>query len=1030
MAPANCDLRWTFGLLSYPWQRPFRASEHSIALLLIPLVATSLLALDGALAATPSPLRQPSIAATDLSINIKGMLQYRPTKPIGTWMLTSVNGSSTSYTLPNQPVDALSGQEIAPGRSTSLTCVLPNALTTKCFNISNAAIYLAASPTSPANNVTLRVLVMVLSLSNSSECNSQGGANVTQVKDAFLGPNGYADFFESCSYSKMVFDRQMLMVASTVIPCSTAIVNCNVDAIATAAKLQLLSDIQVASYSHFVYVLPNNLVTKCGWGGLGELPGTQSWFLPDTQGIFSKGTVMQEILHNFGLYHGWKDGVEYDDSSTAMGFGGSCPSAPELWRLGWATPLVLLNSSSFPLAIYEKFILPATYVGPTGVMVKIQPDWLGNQAYTKNMYLALRAKAAGDRDLLDQFNGKLNIHELNRFFDNRFLPGGDPKVSLTGALDPGSSITRFDYKLHLLVGVFDKTTSTIILTVCRFVTGPNECIFPSSPLSPMPPSPWSPPPSPPNPPSPRPTFPKSPPPSPLNPPRPRPLSPKIPLPSPPNPASPRPPSPQSLLLSSPPNPPRPRPRSPPSPFSPPKPHAIELGSSFTEFAGPNVGSNKSFRDPQAMAIWVNAGASSGASTLIAATFTTTITIAGQATQGPPKPLYLDIMVDDIAHVFVNGANITTVKWGWRWSGDYTNRPIKINLPVGTSTLSLRVQNTGGPARVAAYLSSSDGNTVLTRTNSMWTYTIDAQDAPYAIELGSSFTEFAGPNVGYTKSFRDPQAMAIWVNAGASSDASTLIAATFTTTITIAGQATQALLDIMVDDIAHVFVNGANITTVKWGWRWSGDYTNRPIKINLPVGTSTLSLRVQNTGGPARVAAYLSSSDGNTVLTRTNSMWTYTIDAQDAPCAIELGSSFTEFAGPNVGSNKSFRDPQAMAIWVNAGASSYASTVTAATFTTTITIAGQATQALLDIMVDDIADVFINGANITTVKWGWRWSGDYTNRPIKINLPVGTSTLSLRVQNTGGPARVAAYLSSSDGNTVLTRTNSAWTYTVG
>ncbi|GLI65841.1 hypothetical protein VaNZ11_009471, partial [Volvox africanus] len=110
---------------------------------------------------------------------------------------------------------------------------------------------------------------------------------------------------------------------------------------------------------------------------------------------------------NFGMYHGYgmRD-VEYGDFSTAMGRGNSCPSAPELWRLHWVTPLVQLNSSSgqsFPLATYTNFTLPATYLGPEGVMIKIQPDWLGRD-YTKNLYLALRVRAAGDRDLLEEFN--------------------------------------------------------------------------------------------------------------------------------------------------------------------------------------------------------------------------------------------------------------------------------------------------------------------------------------------------------------------------------------------------------------------------------------------------------------------------------------------------------------------------------------------------------------------------------------------------------------------------------------------------
>ncbi|GIL61676.1 hypothetical protein Vafri_15984 [Volvox africanus] len=598
MAPANCHSWWTFELLPYTWQRRFQRFLLSLLL----LVATSMLALDGASVATPPssvpqsppsrtltsplllrppllqpkgasvatppspvpqsppsrtltsplllrpPLLQPKIAASVISIYIQGKLQYRTTKPIGRWLLTSINGSSSSYTLPNQPVDVQSGQEIPPGRAVSLTCFLPNASTTTCSNITNARIKQIAMPAQITNNNTLRVLVMVVHLNKSLECKSQGGANVTQVYNAFLGPNGHADFFRSCSYGMMVFGRNDLLVVPTEIPCSIEIlVNCNVEAIANAATFQMLAaGIQVTSYSHSVYILPDNLAS-CGWSGLADIPGTKTWFLPDTSGIFSKGVLMQEILHNFGLFHGWKDGVEYNDYSTAMGRGNSCPSAPELWRLGWATPLVQLNSTSFPMATYKNFTLPATYLGPGGVMIKIQPDWLG-ELYTKNMYLALRVKMAGDRDLNEELNGKLSIHEINKSMDNRFLVDGDPKISFIAALDPGSSVPYFNYKLHLLVGAFDSKNSTIIVTLCRFVTGLNEC---TANTLPMPPSSWSPPPSPPNPPS---LMPPSPPSPPF---KPKPLTPLPPL----TPRkSPLPPSP-------PPRPPRPSP--PPRPPAPP-----------------------------------------------------------------------------------------------------------------------------------------------------------------------------------------------------------------------------------------------------------------------------------------------------------------------------------------------------------------------------------------------------------------------------------------------------------------------------
>ncbi|GIL56048.1 hypothetical protein Vafri_11503, partial [Volvox africanus] len=233
MAPANYYARWGFELLPYPWQRPIRASEHSLALFLVPLLATSLLlALDSASAANTSPIPQqsslptsqpmlrptppqPSVSAAVLSTSIQGTLQYRPIMPSGQWiLLTSANnGSSISYTLPYQPIDALSSRAIPQGRVVSLTCFLPNSSTTTCSNITNSKIYSFPYLDSPANNVTLRVLVVVVSMSNNSvRCRSQGGADVTQVRSAFLGPNSYADFFMNCSYRRMVFDRQAFTV--------------------------------------------------------------------------------------------------------------------------------------------------------------------------------------------------------------------------------------------------------------------------------------------------------------------------------------------------------------------------------------------------------------------------------------------------------------------------------------------------------------------------------------------------------------------------------------------------------------------------------------------------------------------------------------------------------------------------------------------------------------------------------------------------------------------------------------------------
>ena len=38
-----------------------------------------------------------------------------------------------------------------------------------------------------------------------------------------------------------------------------------------------------AGFTHFSYVLPSGLRDTCGWVGLAELPGTQTWYTPDNQ---------------------------------------------------------------------------------------------------------------------------------------------------------------------------------------------------------------------------------------------------------------------------------------------------------------------------------------------------------------------------------------------------------------------------------------------------------------------------------------------------------------------------------------------------------------------------------------------------------------------------------------------------------------------------------------------------------------------------------------------------------------------------
>ncbi|GIL74587.1 hypothetical protein Vretimale_2152 [Volvox reticuliferus] len=310
-------------------------------------------------------------------------------------------------------------------------CTPDSEMGTRCTNISRAQVSPAAGPVARVSTeMTLRLLVMVVSYTASSSCGARASADVADVRAAYTNELGYMNFLRNCSYGQVTYSN--VTVISTPVPCTQSLELCNTINIAVAAKESAESQYGsgfTSSYSRYAYVLPYGLNLICGWMGLGEPPpGTQTWYIPEEDGIFNKGTVLQESLHNLGLrYHGWRSNQEYQDNSTSMGMGKSCPSAPELWRLGWASPLAQLNSSTLPPKTFKTYTLPATYATSQGNMLRIQPDWLSKRNCTKNLYLALRMRGGGDRDLLGEFDGKVSYSASSNIQERQFKRPLDAK---------------------------------------------------------------------------------------------------------------------------------------------------------------------------------------------------------------------------------------------------------------------------------------------------------------------------------------------------------------------------------------------------------------------------------------------------------------------------------------------------------------------------------------------------------------------------------------------------------------------------
>jgi hypothetical protein len=126
-----------------------------------------------------------------------------------------------------------------------------------------------------------------------------------------------------------------------------AAAKCDTGLMRTKALEQLKAHkIDPGAYQHVSIIFPNTKA-KCGWGGLGTVPGPTTWLPAE---YFGNAGTIHEIGHNLGLSHqasiACKPGtltsckeVGYRGKATVMGGGGPLVglTAPELTALKWFT---------------------------------------------------------------------------------------------------------------------------------------------------------------------------------------------------------------------------------------------------------------------------------------------------------------------------------------------------------------------------------------------------------------------------------------------------------------------------------------------------------------------------------------------------------------------------------------------------------------------------------------------------------------------------------------------------------------------
>ncbi|GIL89219.1 hypothetical protein Vretimale_18587 [Volvox reticuliferus] len=521
------------------------------------------------------------------SRQINGKLLYLTvSEPAGQWLIADNNGGLTplrsGYTPPNIDVN---GTRVLPGSVVSLECFIDDA-TGECNPNGLAPLFVTARPTIPAvapdTIISMNLLVLVLDY---PACGYTASLTEKDVRSIYLGPNqdgngGVAQKYAQCSYGKFTINAKTFRAMLLQPKCTTPITaSCSPWAIAATADVAAKARIGIASfasYSHVTYVLPPGFSShsECPWAGLATLAGKLTWLQTSSYGIYRWATIMQENIHNFGLWHSWRNGVEYGDESSAMGRGNACPNAVEISRMGWARPIMVGTASEVDGSVMDRGVrlsidVPATYMNTTGSRnyIKIIPNWLidvyNNPNMAKNLYISVRVAKNGDADLGAEYASKVNVHEVNATVDNGYpylLPNAECKIQFLGSVGVNSQLDLNNYKL-VVFAVSWAATDIMRVNICRYQTSSAECRQQTPPpnSSPPPPTTLRPPPPKPN---------SSPPPK--WPPSPRPSPPPS-RPPPPRPPSPPPPTPSPTLKRPSPRPPPPRRPPPPTLSNPPPP---------------------------------------------------------------------------------------------------------------------------------------------------------------------------------------------------------------------------------------------------------------------------------------------------------------------------------------------------------------------------------------------------------------------------------------------------------------------------
>ncbi len=242
----------------------------------------------------PGPRKAAAAAATKVSMEGTLKLLHADNFDGGTsrffWTLEDDNGGGVELDIAIAPTDMKPGMRVAVTGTRTGATITPDSITA-----------LAQAPTRNTGAVTsaqtASVLVILLNFQPTPPAVAPSTPFTQAAVDGvvFSGASSIAAYWNEVSFGNQ-------LMTGTVTPWLTASFQrprpATTTGIATEAqRVAQLAGYNLASYQKFHYLFTN--VPSCGWAGLGEVPGSQTW----SNQYNTLGVIGHELGHNFGLGH-------------------------------------------------------------------------------------------------------------------------------------------------------------------------------------------------------------------------------------------------------------------------------------------------------------------------------------------------------------------------------------------------------------------------------------------------------------------------------------------------------------------------------------------------------------------------------------------------------------------------------------------------------------------------------------------------------------------------------------------------------